>query len=173
MLIWQGRRKADTDAPLAQLDRASGYGPEGQGFESLTACQDAGHPFGCPASCIRPEMIEPLTLKRGAFFERSGSSCFTRREAPCETGVRIPYGVPKDPAQKGWVFWHIIRGFPDRTPDLRVRRIRIRQRKKDYFAPGLHRPVSATKDFWNEWDTNCPNNTAIANAVDALRKQCR
>ena len=24
---------------LAQLDRASGYGPEGQGFESLTACQ--------------------------------------------------------------------------------------------------------------------------------------
>ena len=27
------------DAPLAQLDRASGYGPEGQEFESLTACQ--------------------------------------------------------------------------------------------------------------------------------------
>ena len=26
-------------APLAQLDRASGYGPEGQGFESLAACQ--------------------------------------------------------------------------------------------------------------------------------------
>lgn len=36
-----------------------------------------------------------------------------------------------------------------------------------------HRPVSATKDFWNEWDTNCPNNTAIADAVNALRKQCR
>ena len=28
-------------APLAQLDRASGYGPEGQEFESLTACQTA------------------------------------------------------------------------------------------------------------------------------------
>ena len=26
-------------APLAQLDRASGYGPEGRGFESLMACQ--------------------------------------------------------------------------------------------------------------------------------------
>ena len=26
-------------APLAQLDRASGYGPEGQEFESLAACQ--------------------------------------------------------------------------------------------------------------------------------------
>lgn len=36
-----------------------------------------------------------------------------------------------------------------------------------------HRPVSATKDFWNEWDTNCPNNAAIVNAVNALRKQCR
>ena len=27
------------NARLAQLDRASGYGPEGQGFESLIACQ--------------------------------------------------------------------------------------------------------------------------------------
>ena len=26
-------------APLAQLDRASGYGPEGRGFESLTEYQ--------------------------------------------------------------------------------------------------------------------------------------
>ena len=40
------------NALLAQLDRASGYGPEGQGFESLTACQKAGHPFGCPAFCM-------------------------------------------------------------------------------------------------------------------------
>ena len=29
----------EAQGPLAQLDRASGYGPEGQGFESLTACQ--------------------------------------------------------------------------------------------------------------------------------------
>ena len=28
-------------APLAQLDRASGYGPEGQEFESLAACQES------------------------------------------------------------------------------------------------------------------------------------
>ena len=28
-------------APLAQLDRASGYGPEGRGFESLTAYHQA------------------------------------------------------------------------------------------------------------------------------------
>ena len=27
-------------APLAQLDRASGYGPEGRGFESLRAYQN-------------------------------------------------------------------------------------------------------------------------------------
>lgn len=36
-----------------------------------------------------------------------------------------------------------------------------------------HRPISATKDFWNEWDSNCPNNEAIIKAVDSLRKQCR
>ena len=30
---------SERHAPLAQLDRASGYGPEGRGFESLTACQ--------------------------------------------------------------------------------------------------------------------------------------
>ena len=29
-------------APLAQLDRASGYGPEGRGFESLRAYQQKG-----------------------------------------------------------------------------------------------------------------------------------
>ena len=28
-----------SNAPLAQLDRASGYGPEGRGFESLGARQ--------------------------------------------------------------------------------------------------------------------------------------
>ena len=33
-------------APLAQLDRASGYGPEGRGFESLTACQKAREILG-------------------------------------------------------------------------------------------------------------------------------
>ena len=31
-------------APLAQLDRVSGYGPEGQGFESLAACQRKENP---------------------------------------------------------------------------------------------------------------------------------
>ena len=36
---------SERHAPLAQLDRASGYGPEGRGFESLTAyqkCQTEG-----------------------------------------------------------------------------------------------------------------------------------
>ena len=36
-----------------------------------------------------------------------------------------------------------------------------------------HRPISATKDFWDEWDNNEPNNAAINEAVEALRKQCR
>ena len=32
--------KRSRNAPLAQLDRVSGYGPEGRGFESLKACQN-------------------------------------------------------------------------------------------------------------------------------------
>lgn len=36
-----------------------------------------------------------------------------------------------------------------------------------------HRPISATKDFWDEWDNNEPDNSAIDEAVEALRKQCR
>lgn len=36
-----------------------------------------------------------------------------------------------------------------------------------------HRPISATKDFWDEWDNNEPDNCAIDEAVEALRKQCR
>lgn len=36
-----------------------------------------------------------------------------------------------------------------------------------------HRPISATKDFWDEWDNNEPDNCAIDKAVETLRKQCR
>ena len=34
-------------APVAQLDRVTGYEPVGQGFESLPAYQDSRCPFGC------------------------------------------------------------------------------------------------------------------------------
>ena len=39
--VWCGNiiKLSKANALLAQLDRASGYGPEGRGFESLTACQ--------------------------------------------------------------------------------------------------------------------------------------
>ena len=36
-----------------------------------------------------------------------------------------------------------------------------------------YRPISATKDFWDEWDNNEPDNDAINEAIEALRKQCR
>lgn len=36
-----------------------------------------------------------------------------------------------------------------------------------------HRPISATKDFWDEWDNNEPDNDTINEAIEALRKQCR
>lgn len=36
-----------------------------------------------------------------------------------------------------------------------------------------HRPISATRDFWDEWDSCMPDNKAILSAVEALRKQSR
>lgn len=36
-----------------------------------------------------------------------------------------------------------------------------------------HQPVSATKNFWDEWDTRTPSNNAVINAVEALRRQSR
>jgi hypothetical protein len=36
-----------------------------------------------------------------------------------------------------------------------------------------HRPVSATKDFWDDWDKFKPDNDAVQQAVEFLRKQSR
>ena len=59
-------------APLAQLDRASGYGPEGRGFESLTAYHEKGHLLcRCPFSWT-PRPVGPL---RPSEFQYSGRLC--------------------------------------------------------------------------------------------------
>lgn len=36
-----------------------------------------------------------------------------------------------------------------------------------------HKPISATRNFWDEWDNKEPVNAAIVDAIEALRKQCR
>lgn len=36
-----------------------------------------------------------------------------------------------------------------------------------------HKPISATRNFWDEWDNKEPDNDAIVEAIEALRKQCR
>ena len=36
-----------------------------------------------------------------------------------------------------------------------------------------HQPISATKNFWDEWDARPPNNDAVIHAVEALRRQSR
>jgi len=35
----------------------------------------------------------------------------------------------------------------------------------------LLQPASATREFWTEWATNAPNDTAIHEAVETLRRQ--
>jgi DNA helicase HerA-like ATPase len=40
--------------------------------------------------------------------------------------------------------------------------------------PSEHcRPVSATHNFWNEWDSRQPDNDAIRASVEAMRRQSR
>ena len=41
MVLYYGGRKTDRNALIAQLDRASGYGPEGREFESSSARQSS------------------------------------------------------------------------------------------------------------------------------------
>ena len=36
-----------------------------------------------------------------------------------------------------------------------------------------HQPISATKNFWDEWDSKTPNNDAVSKAVESLRSQSR
>lgn len=36
-----------------------------------------------------------------------------------------------------------------------------------------HKPISATRNFWDEWDNKEPDNVAIIEAIEVLRKQCR
>lgn len=36
-----------------------------------------------------------------------------------------------------------------------------------------HQPISATRNFWDEWDARTPNNDAVIHAVEALRRQSR
>ena len=36
-----------------------------------------------------------------------------------------------------------------------------------------HKPISATRNFWDEWENKEPDNAAIVDAIEALRKQCR
>lgn len=36
-----------------------------------------------------------------------------------------------------------------------------------------HQPISATKNFWDEWDSKKPDNDAVTKAVEALRSQSR
>lgn len=36
-----------------------------------------------------------------------------------------------------------------------------------------HEPISATKDFWDEWDSKQPDNDSIKEAIEALRRQSK
>ena len=89
--------------PLAQLDRASGYGPEGQGFESLTAYQktrnpkwDSGFSTAIPVRDSKPERAGAVKkMCRWHIFRRLGRSGYAASPEDFACKSLIPYGVPR------------------------------------------------------------------------------
>ena len=85
-------RVETTHVPLAQLDRAFGYGPKGRGFESLKARQQKTNIFGCSSFVY---VINALRDSKGAAAacggEKPSSEWFFstpgwRRHCPSDAG---------------------------------------------------------------------------------------
>ena len=80
-------------APLAQLDRASGYGPEGRGFESLRAYQSHGNSLN-----FRGFAFAFCTFPGGSILRyRSDPSRdpyqISERKSPESAGEEIPHRI--------------------------------------------------------------------------------
>ena len=73
--------------PLAQLDRASGYGPEGRGFESLMVRQRHRQSRCLFSSPRDSEPVADARLPRQNFFWR-GPRIFRLHVFACRTGAK-------------------------------------------------------------------------------------
>src|SRR5690242_2632789 len=98
----QGLLRWKSSAPLAQLDRASGYEPEGREFESLRARQgfnNVGHLLtGCPFRS--PCNVRVLLLLRSLnFWLRPATTLVNRTESepPATTMLNAAQGLRKNP----------------------------------------------------------------------------
>ena len=81
---------------ISRIDKSpnfNSYGPEGQGFESLTACQERGYPIRDNLFSYFLRRFEPLTSKNAKHFLSEADQA-ERMPKACTPGVRIPYGVP-------------------------------------------------------------------------------
>ena len=80
---------SERHAPLAQLDRASGYGPEGRGFESLTAYQKSSKSSDFEDFCFSIETSEYVILKifQAYSFPHTNASVLRRVYGETESKV--------------------------------------------------------------------------------------
>ena|GEM_PF-6059331 len=85
-----GAEEAQTRAPVAQLDRASDYGSEGQGFESSRAHQESHDGDGTPRGVLL--VSDPLGSRSVAARTRSGFAP-SRHNERCRT-CRGPAASP-------------------------------------------------------------------------------
>ncbi len=108
--VGRGGKPSENSALVAQLDRASDYGSEGLGFESLQARKPHTRRNPAPAAgflrclgCLAGERILPADHKldhKGTHFHRreSGSACpnFNRRGRPSRCRSGVPDQLPGD-----------------------------------------------------------------------------
>ena len=80
-------------APLAQLDRASGYGPEGRGFESLRAYQNHGNPMDFRGFAFVLCTFSGGLVLRYRFDPSRDPYQSEERKSPESTGEEVPHRV--------------------------------------------------------------------------------
>lgn len=81
-------------APVAQLDRVSGYEPEGRGFESLPAYQKYQSSFYCSGIFIIFELLEFEPARVFAFRKQPGGLFLAKSGEPCTEMPGISVGEP-------------------------------------------------------------------------------
>ena len=81
-------------APLAQLDRASGYGPEGQEFESLRVYFSSPAKFKLSGAffflAAKVSLVTNLSLHQQGFFIFLLLPCLIRENLKVQKGANAP-----------------------------------------------------------------------------------
>src|ERR1035441_6908012 len=119
-------------APLAQLDRASGYEPEGREFESLRAhhlfrsCRLRGRTiYFVPAVCV--SSLPPLSSSQLPYFETARLAAISRFKACADgsAGCKARAWSTSLAADSNWLCFRSSRAITSKASTLGCRRTEV------------------------------------------------